>query len=107
MKNLRHFAALAFVPDFRRAMMDAAWEQHRIDNACLACEIEVFRRVNKRMPKNFEEVQSSRLMTCPNGHIEGSKYTLLKGRFKDKSGREYAGYSLTVPTGSFVITDRK
>lgn len=107
MKKNRHFAALAFVPDFRRGMMDAAWEQHRIENACLAGEIEVFRRVNKRLPKNFEEVQSHRLMTFPNGHIEGSKYTLLKGRFKDKSGNEYAGYALTVPTGSFVITDRK
>ena len=106
-KKQRHFVSLAFAPDIRRHIAESAVAQHRIENAYLACEIELFRRQNKRMPKNFEELHSLRLTGFPDSIIDGSKYTLLKGRFNDKSGKEYSGYALNVPTGSFVITDRK
>ena len=107
MAEKRHFAAEAFAPDFRKHLSEAAWGQHLIENAMLACEVEHYRRENKRLPDKLTDVQSVRITAFPAGHIDGSEYKLIKGKFKDKSGKEYSGYAISVPTGSFVITDRK
>lgn len=107
LKKQRCHISAAFVPDIRAHLLSAAKIQHSIENAWLACEIELFRREYKRLPDKLEEVQHGRIMSFPSGHLDGTAYTLVKGKFKDRNGKEYSGYALTVPTGNFVITDRK
>lgn len=103
----RRTIVLLYVPDIREQVRSIGKVQHLIENAALAGEIELHRRKNKTLPAKLEEFQTGRIMAFPNSHIDDSKYELVKGRFKDKSGKEYSGYALKDKTGIFVITDRK
>jgi hypothetical protein len=107
LKQNRHFSVLAMVPDIRSQLVKAGRVQHLIENAQMACEVEYYRRSNFRLPASLEDIKSSRMMFIPTGHLDGKDYSIVKGRFKDKDGKTYSGYSLSVPTGSFVITDKK
>ena len=98
--------ALALIPDMRSNLYSIGEVQHKIETAHIAMETEYFRREKKHLPEKLDDIQNSRLMYVPNGHIDGTAYSIVKGKFKDKSGKEFSGYALSVPTGSFVITDK-
>lgn len=107
LQSARCYVALALLSDMRPELQSAGAVQHLIENAQMAMEVELYRRERNSFPKTLDDIKSGRLMYIPNGHIDGSEYRIVKGKFKDSSGKEFAGYALTVPTGSFVITDHK
>ena len=97
---------MSLIPDIRPKLYSAGVVQHKIENAYLAIETELFRRNKKRLPDKIDELVNSRLMYGIEGHIDGKAYSIIKGRFKDKSGKSYPGYAVTSTGSSVVVIDK-
>ena len=104
LKAARHNIALALIPDIRSALAAPGHAQSLINTAHLAVELELYRRDNGVLPAELSHIENPRLMSIPNGHIDGSAYKIIKGRFlNSRDKKEYAGYAVSVPGYFFAI----